>query len=86
MGPWAAFKQFIFWFIKELYQFSGDWGVAIIIATVIIRILIFPIANKQFKSSYIMGQLQPQIQEIQKKYAGDQERIQQETQRIYSEN
>lgn len=86
MGPWAAFKQFIFWFIKELYQFSGDWGIAIIIATVIIRILIFPIANKQFKSSYIMGQLQPQVQEIQKKYAGDQERINQETQRIYAEN
>lgn len=71
-----------------LYEFAklvGDWGLAIIIVTLIIRLLLFPIQRKQLKSSFQMQQVQPRMQEIQTLYAGDQVKIQQEMQKLYQE-
>lgn len=63
----------------------GDWGLAIIIVTIIIRVLLFPIQRKQLKSNFQMQQVQPRMQEIQTLYAGDQARMQQEMQKLYQE-
>ena len=71
--------------LYELAKLVGDWGLAIIIVTLIIRLLLFPIQRKQLKSSFQMQQVQPRIQEIQKLYAGDQVKIQQEMQKLYQE-
>lgn len=71
--------------LYELAKLVGDWGLAIIIVTLIIRLLLFPIQRKQLKSSFQMQQVQPRMQEIQKLYAGDQVKIQQETQKLYQE-
>lgn len=68
-----------------LAQLVGDWGLAIIIVTLIIRLLLFPIQRKQLKSSYEMQKIQPRMQEIQRLYAGDQVKIQEETQKLYQE-
>ena len=71
--------------LYELAELVGDWGLAIIIVTLIIRLLLFPIQRKQLKSSFQMQQVQPRMQEIQKLYAGDQVKIQQEMQKLYQE-
>lgn len=71
--------------LYELAKLVGDWGLAIIIVTLIIRLLLFPIQRKQLKSSFQMQQVQPRMQEIQKLYAGDQVKIQQEMQKLYQE-
>lgn len=71
--------------LYELAKIVGDWGLAIIIVTLIIRLLLFPIQRKQLKSSFQMQQVQPRMQEIQKLYAGDQVKIQQEMQKLYQE-
>lgn len=71
--------------LYELAKLVGDWGLAIIIVTLIIRLLVFPIQRKQLKSSFQMQQVQPRMQEIQKLYAGDQVKIQQEMQKLYQE-
>lgn len=71
--------------LYELAKLVGDWGLAIIIVTFIIRLLLFPVQRKQLKSSYEMQKVQPRMQEIQKLYAGDQVKIQQETQKLYQE-
>lgn len=68
-----------------LAQLVGDWGLAIIIVTLIIRILLFPIQRKQLKSSFQMQQVQPRMQEIQTLYAGDQVKMQEEMQKLYAE-
>ncbi len=70
--------------LYELAKLVGDWGLAIIIVTLIIRLLLFPIQRKQLKSSFQMQQVRP-VQEIQKLYAGDQVKIQQEMQKLYQE-
>ena len=58
---WDAFKDLIFACVQFFYNIVGDWGLAIIIITVIFRIIVAPIMHKQSKSSY---QMQMMLQNI----------------------
>lgn len=82
---WEVFKDWIFDAIRFFYEFCGDWGLAIIIVTVIFRIVVAPIMHKQAKSNYQMQKIQPQIAKIQEKYADDPLRQNQEMQKLYAE-
>lgn len=82
---WEVFQDWIFQIINFFYSLVHDWGLAIIIVTIIFRILVAPLMHKQAKSSYQMQKMQPKIRQIQEKYAGDQVRIGQETQKLYAE-
>ncbi|ACU95090.1 preprotein translocase subunit YidC [Cryptobacterium curtum DSM 15641] len=82
---WDAFKDFIFWCISFFYSFFGDWGMAIVTVTIIFRLLVYPLMQKQIKSSFQMQKVQPLLKEIQTKYADDQQRMQEEMQKIYAE-
>ena len=82
---WDIIKNWIFDVIQFFYNFCGDWGLAIIIVTVIFRILVAPLMHKQAKSSYQMQKVQPLMQEIQRKYADDPMRQQEEMQKLYAE-
>jgi YidC/Oxa1 family membrane protein insertase len=85
LGAWEIFKDAIFWVIDWNHSWCGDWGLAIIIVTIMFRILIYPITRKQYKSSYQMQKMQPRVAEIKEKYADDQQRQQQETMKLYQE-
>lgn len=60
-----------------------SYGFAIILLTVLIKAATFPLTRKQVESAMAMKSLQPQIKAIQKRYAGDKERMQLETARLY---
>lgn len=85
MGAWDIFLDSIFELIAWIHSWCGDWGLAIIIVTIIIRLLIYPITRKQFKSAHQMQKLAPKMKEVKEKYADDQQRQQQETMKIYQE-
>lgn len=68
-----------------LEQVVGDWGLAIIIVTLVIRLLLFPLQRKQYKSSFRMQEMQPKMQRIQELYANDQQKMQEETMKLYQE-
>ena len=59
---------------------------AIIVLTIIVRLIIMPLTFKQFRSAQAMAALQPHIKELQRKHKGDKARLQQETMRLYREN
>lgn len=59
------------------------YGFAIILLTVLVKAVTFPLTKKQVESAMAMRSLQPQVQALQKRYAGNQERIQLETARLY---
>ncbi|WOH16614.1 hypothetical protein DCAR_0936172 [Daucus carota subsp. sativus] len=59
------------------------YGFAIILLTVLVKAATFPLTKKQVESTMAMRSLQPQIKAIQQRYAGDQEKIQIETARLY---
>ncbi len=69
-----------------LYNFSfQDFGIAIIVFTILTRVLILPLTIKQLKATKAMSSLQPKLQEIQKKYAKDKAKLSQETMALYKE-
>lgn len=66
------------------YTFN-NFGLAIIMLTVVIRLALMPLTYKQTQSTKVMQSLQPKLQEIQKKYARDQKKLQQEMMKVYKE-
>ncbi len=83
---WTGFQDLIFMALLYLERLTGDWGIAIILLTVIIRILILPLTVKQTKSMAELQRIQPKIKELQAKYKDDKEKLQEETLKFYSEN
>jgi len=63
-----------------------NYGFAIIIFTIIIRLILLPLTIKQYRSAAKMQEIQPQIQEIQKRYKNDKEKLNQELVKLYQEN
>jgi len=86
MGDIAGvFTQWIFDVIHSLDKAFGDWGLAIIVFTIIFRIIVSPLMHKQSKSSFQMTKLQPKMKAAQEKYKEDPVRMQEETRKIYAE-
>lgn len=86
MAIWSQFKELIFEFLRIIESFVGDWGMAIIVLTVFVRLALMPLTIKQTKSMYELQRIQPKIKELQKKYANDKEKLQEETLKFYQEN
>ncbi|MDY6908142.1 MAG: YidC/Oxa1 family membrane protein insertase [Chloroflexota bacterium] len=63
----------------------GSFGLAIIALTIVVRLVTLPLTLRQLRSTRAMQTLQPKLQEIQKKYAKDQQKMQQEVMRLYRE-
>ncbi len=82
---WDIFKDWIFQVIQFFYGFCHDWGMAIIIVTVIFRIIVAPLMHKQAKSNYNMQKVQPKIQALKDRFPDDPTRQSQEMQKIYAE-
>jgi len=64
----------------------GDWGLAIIVLTVLVRLALMPLTIKQTKSMYELQRIQPKIKELQAKYKDDKEKLQEETLKFYQDN
>lgn len=79
------FMRPIFNGLMLLYHLFGDFGLSIVVLTLIVKLLLFPLTLKQLKSMKANQQLQPQIQEIRKKYAKDQQAQVQALQALYKE-
>jgi YidC/Oxa1 family membrane protein insertase len=63
----------------------NNFGLAIIVLTVVVRMALFPLTQKQTKSTKALQELQPKIQQLQKKYARDQKTMQKELSGLYKE-
>jgi YidC/Oxa1 family membrane protein insertase len=64
----------------------ANYGIAIIVLTIIIKMLLYPLTVKQVKSMKGMQDLQPKIKEIQEKYKGNPEKLQKETAALYKQS
>lgn len=65
--------------------FLGSFGIAVIVLTIIIRLLMFPLTMKQLQSSKAMQAIGPKMKDLQKKYAKDQQKLNQEVMKMYKE-
>jgi YidC/Oxa1 family membrane protein insertase len=73
----------MFWAIDWLFKFSGNFGVAILLVTVIIKFVFFPLANKSYASMAKMKAVQPQMMMIRDRYADDKMKQQQAMMELY---
>jgi YidC/Oxa1 family membrane protein insertase len=83
---WGWFEWFmrpIFALLLELFKLTGNFGVAIIGLTLIVRLIMFPIAQKQFASMAAMRKIQPKMKAIQDRFKDDKQRQQQEILKLY---
>ena len=71
--------------LSWLYQLTTNYGAALIIFAIILKLILFPASAKAKKSTMKMSRLTPRVQAIQKKYAGDQQKINEATQVLYRE-
>jgi YidC/Oxa1 family membrane protein insertase len=69
--------------LKFLHKFTGNFGWAIVIFTILIRLLLFPVAQKSFKSMEKIKKLQPEMKRIQTLYANDRQRMNMELAMLY---
>ena len=73
------------WLLAQLYEFTNNYGVALIIFAVALKLIMFPITAKSKKSMMKMSRLTPRVQQLQRKYANDQQKLNEETQKLYRE-
>jgi len=82
-GYFWFFTKPIFHGLHWLFQLTGNYGVAIILMTMILKLLLFPLASKSYRSMSHMKRAQPKIKAIQERYKDDKQRQQQEMMALY---
>ncbi len=82
----AAISKVLGSFLFQIYSVVGNYAFAIIIFTVVVKLLLLPLTFKQLKSQKDMQAVQPKIQELQKKYKNDKETLNVKTMELYKEH
>ena len=73
----------LFWVLDAIHSVVLNWGVAIILLTLAVKILLFPLASVGFRSMAKMKQVMPQMKRLQERYAGDRQKLSQEMMALY---
>ena len=74
------------WLLKIIYDVVSNYGLALLLFTLVTKIILFPLSWKQKKSSIRMAAVQPLINEVNKKYANNPQKRNEEMMRIQQEN
>ncbi|HJP67235.1 MAG TPA: YidC/Oxa1 family membrane protein insertase [Actinomycetota bacterium] len=83
---WQAFLDGLGAVLSFFYDLIPNYGVAVILLTLAIRVLLLPLAVKQIRSMQAMQAIQPKVKELQRKYKGNRERMNQEMMALYKEH
>lgn len=83
---WLNWLEKILKFVLELLnKVVHNWGISIIIMTILLKVIMFPLSKKQSMSSLKMQELQPRMKVLQDKYKNDQQKLNVEMQKLYQE-
>lgn len=87
-GFWQAFFVYPLYIllVKAHELLFNEWGLAILVITIIVRLLILPLVIKQYKSTKAMQKLQPEIQMINAKYKDNPQKRQEETMKLFQKS
>ncbi|USI73947.1 membrane protein insertase YidC [Sphingomonas morindae] len=84
-GWFIWFEKPIFYLLDWLFKAVGNFGVAIILLTILVRALMFPIAQRQFRSAAQMRIVQPKMKALQERHKDDKVKLQEEMMKLYRE-
>ena len=85
-GMWSPLCKFLLIVLNYTYAVIPNYGIAIILLTILIRILFWPLTHKSTESMKKMQELQPQIAELRKKFKENPRKLQEETMALYKQN
>lgn len=84
-GLWAAICKLLIFFLRFFHGAIGNWGLAIILLTVMVKVILLPLTHRAMVSAESMKKLQPKMEEIRKKYPDDREKQNLEMMKLYQE-
>jgi len=84
-GMFSIIARPMLWLLKFMFGLVGSWGIAIILLTVVVKIIVYPLDQASYKSMKKMRVLAPRMQEIRDKFKSDPQRQQQEIMNMYKE-
>ncbi|MCC8429192.1 membrane protein insertase YidC [Reyranella aquatilis] len=82
-GWFSFFTRPLFWLLEWLYVHLGNFGLAILTLTVIVKAVFFPLANKSYAAMSKMKRLQPEMEKLKERYGEDRQRMNQELMQLY---
>lgn len=83
---WEAASNAMYGLLSTIHGFVGSWGLAVIVLTLLVRMILHPLNHKQLVSMQKMQKLQPRLKMLQEKYKDDKEGLSKETMALYKEN
>jgi len=86
LGLLSPVCKAIIWLLNRLYGLIGSYGWAIILLTLIVKVVLWPLTHKSYKSMKEMQKLQPKIKELKEKCKGDNKKLQEATMKLYKEH
>ena len=84
-GIWRPLEVLLKWLLQFFYKLIPNWGVSIILVTILIKVIFFPLTKKSSESTQQMQKMQPKIQELQAKYKGKPQKLNEEMAKLYKE-
>ena len=84
-GMWELICKVLLFFMKKFHTLTGNWGVSIILLTVLVKMVLLPLTYKSMVGMEAVKRLQPKMEEIRKKYADDKEKMNMEVMKLYQQ-
>ena len=85
-GIFGFFSRVLLFLLKIFYSGFNNWGIAILMLTLLVKLIFFPLTQKAFMSGKKMQALQPQIKELKEKYKDNQQLQAQETMKLFQKH
>ena len=82
-GIFTVFSKPLFWLLSKIHSVVNNWGWAIVLLTVLIKLLFFKLTEAQYRSMARMRKLQPRIEQLKERYGDDRQRMSQAMMEMY---
>jgi YidC/Oxa1 family membrane protein insertase len=86
LGWFGFIGRPLMWLLLQFYSFFQNWGLAIVLLTIVVKSLTVPFTTKSMRSMKAMAVLAPQMKALQEKYKDDKQRLQMETMALYKQH
>lgn len=82
-GIFTIFSKPLFWLLSHIHNIVGNWGWAIVLLTILIKLAFFKLTEAQYRSMARMRKLQPRIEQLKERYGDDRQRMSQAMMEMY---
>jgi YidC/Oxa1 family membrane protein insertase len=82
----SFFARILLWVMQKFHSVTHNWGAAIVLLTLVVKALLYPLTAKSMQSMQEMKKLQPKVDALKAKYGGEKEKMNQEVMKLYQEH